>query len=92
MLLPMTKYDLSTVLTKLVGLTSLIGVVPMAIRFSFSLYNFLNLLRFMPEKATADQLLNWEFPYMLCGGIFSWLFLRRTDWVVVRILQIDRTV
>lgn len=84
----MTPYSLASVLTKVVGLTSLIGFVPSALRFIATAYNFIKLLRFDPPHATIDQLFGWEFVFLAWAGLCAWLCLRRTDWVVTRILRI----
>ena len=84
----MTPYALATVLTKIVGLTSLIGFVPSGLRFLATAYNFTKLLRFDPTHATLDQLFGWEFIFPASAGLCAWLCLRRTEWVVTRILRI----
>ena len=84
----MTPYALASVLTKIVGLTSLIGLVPSILRFIDKAYNYTKLLRFSPEHATLDQLFGWEIVILVWAGLCAWLCLRKTEWVVTRVLRI----
>jgi hypothetical protein len=84
----MTPHTLASVLTKIVGLTSLIAVVPSLLRFVASAYNFTKLLRFDRAHATINQLFGWEFVFLAWAVLCAWLCLRRTDWVVTRLLRI----
>jgi hypothetical protein len=85
----MTPYSLASVLTKAIGLSSLIAFVPSLLRFSATAYNFTKLLRFAPQNATLNQLFGWEFMFLVWAGLCAWLCLRKTEWVVTRILRID---
>jgi len=84
----MTPYVLASVLTKIVGLTSLIEFVPPLFRFISAAYNFTKLLRFDRAHATVNQLFGWEIVFLAWVGLCAWLCLCRTEWVVTRILRI----
>jgi hypothetical protein len=84
----MTQYSLASVLTKMVGLTSLIGFVPPIFLFIDKAYNYTKLFRFDHEHATLDQLFGWDVVTLVWIGLCAWLCLCKTEWVVTRILRI----